>query len=176
LSRLSTEGLVTQVDHRGFAVATLGLADLESLLNARCWLDGIGVRESIARGDAVWEEGVVLAFHRLSRTPRHTGSDNQRNPTWEKLHADFHASLLSACGSSWLFGFCRQLFEAAERYRHVARLAGVQRSPNEDQHRAIMNATVARDPESASALLAAHYRRTAELVRKVLAERESPHK
>jgi GntR family carbon starvation induced transcriptional regulator len=70
LSRLSSEGLVAQSDHRGFAVAPMGEQDLVDLTRARCWLNELAIRKSIAHGDAAWEEQVVLSFHRLSRTPR----------------------------------------------------------------------------------------------------------
>ncbi len=169
LSRLSSEGLVSQEDHRGFAVAPLDLAGLDGLLRARCWLNEIGLRESIRHGGPEWEEAVLLRFHRLSRTPRHTGEDRRaRNPAWEQAHQAFHAELVAACRSEWLTGFCQQLFEAAERYRHVARMAGVARPPNEQEHRAIMEAAIARDADKAVALLNRHFERTADLVRGVL--------
>ncbi len=175
LSRLSSEGLVDQEDHRGFRVAPLGLEDLDGLVRARLWLNEIGLRESIRHGDAAWEERVLLSFHRLSRTPRHTGDDRlARNPAWEVAHAAFHASLIDACRSDWLTGFCQQLFEAAERYRHVARLAGSARPANEQEHRGIMEAAIARDADAAVALLAGHFEKTAELVRKVLRRAPAP--
>src|SRR5947207_8644017 len=37
LSRLSTEGLVAQSDHRGFAVKPMSEDDLVDLTRARCW-------------------------------------------------------------------------------------------------------------------------------------------
>jgi GntR family carbon starvation induced transcriptional regulator len=166
LSRLSSEGLVELVDHRGFAVAPLSGADLDGLVDARCWLNVVAIRESIARGDAAWEENIVVSFHRLLRTPRNQPENEKRNPDWEQAHSHFHASLLAGCGSTWMIGYCQQLFEAAERYRNVARLAGAVRFPSEDEHRAIMEATIARDSEKAGQLLTDHYRRTADLVRK----------
>ena len=56
LSRLSTEGLVAQSDHRGFAVAPMGEQDLVDITRARCWLNELAIRKSIAHGDAAWEE------------------------------------------------------------------------------------------------------------------------
>ena len=52
LSRLSSEGLVAQSDHRGFAVAPMGEQDLVDLTRARCWLNELAIRKSIAHGDA----------------------------------------------------------------------------------------------------------------------------
>lgn len=170
LSRLSSEGLVTQIDHRGFFVAPLTEADLADLTKARCWISEIGLRHSIAEGDAAWEEAVLLAFHRLSRTPRHDpGRPFGRSPAWEAAHRQFHRGLTAASGSQWLQLSCEQLFDRAERYRHLARRAGVARSASEEEHRAIMEATVARRADAAVALLNAHFNRTAALVRQVLA-------
>ncbi|MCR0985697.1 GntR family transcriptional regulator [Roseomonas populi] len=174
LSRLSTEGLVTQIDHRGFFVAPLTEADLADVTKARCWIGEVGLRHSIAEGDAAWEESVLLAFHRLSRTPRHDPARGpagpaDRNPAWEAAHRHFHARLTAASGSQWLQQACEQLFDRAERYRHLARLAGVTRSSSEEEHKAIMEATIGRRADEAVALLNAHFTRTADLVRKVLA-------
>jgi DNA-binding GntR family transcriptional regulator len=170
LSRLVSDGLVIQRDHHGFAVAPLSQSDLEDLNKARCWLNEIGLRESIRNGGPEWEEQLLLSFHRMTRTPRHLAGTGEvaRNPAWEAAHKVFHASLLSACGSTWLLAFCEQLFDAAERYRHLARIAGVVRAENEDEHRAIMQAALDRDQDRACQLLTRHFERTAALVKKVI--------
>jgi GntR family carbon starvation induced transcriptional regulator len=167
---LSSEGLIKQTDRRGFSVAPVSLPELLDLTRARCWINEIGLRESIARGDDAWEEKLVLSFYRMQRTPRvvaHSATD--RNPEWERTHREFHLSLISGCGSDWIVGICDKLFDASERYRHWARRAGVVRSTAEEEHRAIMEAAVKRDTASAIALLNAHFQRTADLVERVVA-------
>jgi len=47
LSRLSSEGLVAQSDHRGFAVAPMDEEDLVDITRARCWLNELAIRKSI---------------------------------------------------------------------------------------------------------------------------------
>lgn len=169
LSRLSTEGLVAQSDHRGFTVKPLSEEDLLDLTRARCWLNELATRKSIANGDAAWEEQVVLAFHRLSRTPRHeAGNEGERSPAWETAHRAFHTSLISASGSRRLEQYCEHLFDSAERYRHVGRKAGIKGADRETEHRALMEAAVARDADTAARLITAHFEHTAELVRQVL--------
>jgi GntR family transcriptional regulator, carbon starvation induced regulator len=174
LSRLSTEGLVAQSDHRGFAVAPMSETDLVDLTRARSWLNEIAIRKSIENGDAAWEESVVLCFHRLSRTPRyapaqegHVG-DTERTRAWELAHRNFHTSLISASGSDRLTHYCEQLFDSAERYRHVGRKAGVKGQNRDKEHRDLMEAAVARDAEKAARLIQLHFERTADLVRQVL--------
>jgi GntR family carbon starvation induced transcriptional regulator len=174
LSRLSSEGLIKQTDRRGFSVAPVSLPELLDLTRARCWINEIGLRESVARGDQAWEEAVVLSFYRMQRTPRvlaDTATD--RNPEWERAHREFHLRLVSGCGSDWIVGICDKLFDAAERYRHWGRRAGVVRSTAEEEHRAIMEAVVKRDSAAAIALLNAHFQRTAELVERVVAAGEA---
>ncbi|KAA6475598.1 FCD domain-containing protein [Agrobacterium rhizogenes] len=163
LSRLSMENLVTQIDHRGFKVASLSIADLHDLFHARISVDSMALRQSIEAHDIAWEEQLLLAYHRLSRTPRAASEDNRvRSPEWEEVHRRFHVALVAGCGSRWLVNISGQLFEAGERYRHVARLAGKSRI-KEDEHKAITDAALARDAELATKLLASHYQKTAEL-------------
>lgn len=170
LSRLSSEGFVTQQDHRGFTVAPLSETDLATLTATRCWLNEVGLRQSIQQGGAEWEEQLVLSFHRLKRTQRNVEHSPGRNPNWEAAHRDFHMKLTAGAHSPWLDRFCEQLFDAAERYRSVARITGEARLPNEGEHEAIMNAALNRDANKAAELLNAHLRATEMLVRQFLAQ------
>jgi GntR family transcriptional regulator, carbon starvation induced regulator len=171
LNRLSRDRLVNQSDLRGFRVAPISEGELDELMRARCWLNETGLRESIKRGDAAWEEAVLLSFHRLSRVPdRLPLSRTAVNPEWEAAHRVFHRSLLEACGSRWVVEFCDQLFDVADIYRHVAR-ASPEASMREpiDEHRAIMEATIARDADKAVDLLNRHFMRTVTLYKDAVA-------
>jgi len=167
LNRLSRDGLVSLSDHKGFSVTPLSRTHLEELTRTRCWLYEIAVRESIVNGDSAWEESVVLAYHRLSRIPRHVEGMDQAtyNPVWELAHRTFHAALISACRSRWLTGFCEQLFDAADRYRHLSRVSSLRRGLRRDEHQEMVAAVTARDAETAVRLLHTHFTRTAERVR-----------
>jgi DNA-binding GntR family transcriptional regulator len=174
LNRLASEDLVVQTDQRGFRVAPVSEAQLDDLVTTRCRIEEICLRESIALGDAGWEEEVTLAFRRLTGLRRAAGARAPLlNPTWERAHKAFHATLLAASPSLILRNLCGQLFIAADRYRHLARLpVGADARPVQDEHRAILDAALARDAEAAALLLGAHYRRTAEMVRRFLPETE----
>ena len=168
LSRLSRENLVRQADHRGFTVAPLSKADLQDLTKARCAIDAMALRQSIEAGEAAWEENLLIAYHRLSRTPRFVAADTRmRSPAWEEAHKRFHAALVAGCGSRWLTEISGQLFEAAERYRHLARLAGKSRS-RDNEHLPIVGAALAHKADLATELLTLHFQRTADLVETVL--------
>jgi GntR family transcriptional regulator, carbon starvation induced regulator len=172
LNRLSAESLVVQTDQRGFSVAAISPDDLDDLLRARRWLNEVALRESIAHGGQDWEEGVLVACHRLLKISRRTELDDgasSSNPQWEEAHRAFHKSLLAACGSSWVLSFCDQLFLKSERYRHIARSASAARSATAaKEHRAIMEVALARRTEDAIRLLNAHFTQTALMVRKSL--------
>lgn len=172
LSRLATERLATQFDHRGFAVAPLSIEDLRDLTKARIAIDGQALRLSIAEGGPAWEEGLLIAYHWLSRTPR-TKPDNNavRSEKWESLHREFHRALIAGCNSKRILDFSGQLFEASNRYRHASRLVGRDRSKT-DEHKEIMEAALEQDADLAVTRLAAHYTLTADLVEMVLSEVE----
>ncbi len=172
LNRLSRDGLVSQTDRRGFRVTPLSEKHLAELTRTRIWINELALRQSIAGGDLAWEEQVVLAYHRLTRIPRHVAGSSgaEYNPEWEKAHRAFHAALIAACGSRWLQDFCEQLFDAADCYRHLSRVSSVQRREmRQDEHKLIMDAALARDAEKAAELIRRHVVETADLVRDRLA-------
>jgi len=167
LGRLASEGLVTYSDQRGFAIAPLRDETLDELIRTRCWLNETGLRESIAHGDHLWEEQVVLSFHRMARLPRYVSDDPDAdcNPAWEDAHRAFHTSLVAACRSQWLIAYTEQLFDAADYYRHLSRVSRTRRRIRTDEHEAIMKAALARSADRAVNLLNDHFRRTADMVR-----------
>lgn len=163
LSRLSAEGLVERIDQRGFRVASLDWTELPALLETRCQLEGLALRDSIERRTPAWEDALILLVYRLSKTPRSLASDQYViNPAWEELHAQFHQTLLANCASRWLRQFCASLSDEAYRFRQVAASQNYARR-DEAEHVAIFDACLSGNQEQATALLEAHYRRTAAL-------------
>lgn len=179
LNRLAAEGLVTQADKRGFRVADVSLEALHELTRTRCAVNELALREAIRQGDQRWEEGVLLAYHRLSRAKPDPGN---ADPQWSQLHRDFHSSLIAGCKLRWLIVVCEWLFDQADRYRHIelnANAAARNASPPErggdNEHRAIMEATLARNADEAVRLLNDHFLRTANLaVETGVIKHESP--
>ncbi len=167
LSRLSADGLVSRRDQRGFYVAAASAEDLVELTRTRCWLEEIGLRESMRTFTHDWEEGVILALHRLSRIPRSISPDEYReNPEWERLHRAFHRSLIAGCGSRWLLTFCDQLADQAYRYRQLAVQRIYPKRKEKGEHASLVQAVLARDADRAVALLNKHYRLTADIILK----------
>lgn len=169
LNRVSRDGLVRQNDLRGFSVAPMSLEDLCDLTLTRCWLNELALRRSIAEGGAAWEEGVVLAFHRFSRSPPpEPDATEAARDTHENAHRAFHASLIAACGSARLQAYCEQLFDAADRYRNLKLPQQLQERRKHNEHRVIMDAVLARDADKAVALLSAHFRNTERIAAEAL--------
>ena len=161
LNRVSRDGLVEHHDQRGFTVTAVTEADLEDITKSRCWANEFALRESIANGDQAWEEAILIAYHRMARLAGPAEqSDAPVDVAWERAHRIFHTSLISACDSKWLIGFCEQLFDAADRYRFLARLQFRGRAQRQDEHRDIMDAVLRRDADQAVQLLLDHFRAT----------------
>ncbi len=160
LNRLVSEGFVLLEEQKGFHVAPVSESELKELVTARCWIDGAAVNESIRAHDVAWEEGLVLALHRLSRVSRWiTAEPPTPDPEWERLHREFHLALVAGCGSRWIKRISEQLFDAAERYRLLAAEQIPERNEL-DEHRAIVDACLARKPLEAVKLLEGHYGKT----------------
>ncbi len=165
LNRLAGQGLVVGKDQQGFRVAPASAEELLEIVKTRCWLEEIGLRESIRHGDEQWEERVLLANHRLTRTPRPKGKSLLEDRLkWEKRHREFHLTLLSACGSSILVDYCSDLQERTFRYRNLSSVRAYRNGLAVDEHRGICDAVLERDADRAVELLTAHYRATGEIV------------
>lgn len=162
LNRLASEEWVVHSDQRGFSVAQATQEQLDDLVSTRISVESLAMTQAFANRSPAWEEKMVLAFHRLSRTPRSVGADDyEENPEWERLHRAFHVSLLDGCGSPLLLGFCEQLYDQAYRYRQLAARKAYKRRNELDEHHAIFDAVMGANLEEAQRLMAEHYRRTA---------------
>jgi DNA-binding GntR family transcriptional regulator len=166
LNRLVADGLVERREQRGFAVAGISAADLTEITKTRCWLEEIALRESIAAHTTAWEEALVLAHHRLARTPRSLSASRfEDNAAWEPLHRDFHRALIGGCGSRWLLGFCEQLADQHHRYRRLSAPRAFHKRGVKTEHQQLVEAALDGRADEAAALLRAHFERTARIIR-----------
>lgn len=155
LSLLTSDQLVERLDQRGFRVAETNRTQFQEILNLRCNLEDLALRESIEVGDQSWEEALVLSHHYLTRAPRSDAA------VFEARHKSFHMSLLAACQSPILLRFCGQLYDLNVRYRYLAGTSkSYARRDVDAEHVAILDAAINRDIDLASRLLIAHYRDT----------------
>ncbi|MEM8801431.1 MAG: FCD domain-containing protein [Pseudomonadota bacterium] len=155
LSLLTSDQLVDRIDQRGFRVASTSREQFQEILDLRCRLEDLAVRESITNGSASWEEGLVLAHHYMLRARKKSPED------FETSHKTFHMALLAGCKSPILLRFCSQLYDLNVRYRYLAGKSKSYSRRNVDaEHEGILTAAVDRDVEAVSERLLEHYRNT----------------
>lgn len=153
LSLLTSDMLVERIDQRGFRAAPASPANFEEILNLRCALEDMALRQSISRATAEWEERLVLSHHHMKRAAD--------TPTFEDAHKTFHMTLLSNAASPVLERYCSQLYDLNIRYRYLAAKGdNYQRRDISAEHEDILEAAVQRDANKTSAALLSHYRLT----------------
>jgi DNA-binding GntR family transcriptional regulator len=161
LSRLTSEGLVVAEPQRGFRAAPISAADLADLTMVRVEIETLCLKRAIEYGDVDWEARLVAAAHRLSRTPERDGNDPARsNEDWAEAHSAFHLALVDGCGSPWLLHLHALLYAQSERYRRLSVPFAAKGRNVDEEHQAIVAATLARDVENAACLLATHLEAT----------------
>jgi len=150
LSRLVAEELVVAEAQRGFRVAPISIDEIHDLTRVRIDIESKALRLSIEHGDLDWESRVVAAHHRLSKQSLYEQGDSERmTEGWANARADFHQALVSACPSPWLMRLRNLLYDQAERYRRLAVTIDQQGRDVASEHRAVMEAALARDTELA---------------------------
>lgn len=165
LSRLTAEGLVIAAPQRGFRVAPVSEADLTQLTDARVEIEQSCLGRSIVAGDLAWEARLVASFHELSGTPERVAGDVDRlSDAWVAVHARFHQALVEGCDNVWLLRLRTTLYAQSERYRRLSVPLARRDRGVADEHRAILDATLARDAERACALLDRHLRATTRIL------------
>lgn len=165
LARMISEGLVEFNEQRGFRAAPVSQAALIDVTRTRIMIDIEALREAIRLGDVKWEAEVLAIQHRLANCAiRDAETPVGVREEWQRLHRQFHRTLISACGSEWLMRFHDLLFDQSTRFRSVveAFTSGPPSPPRNAvaEHAEIVEAVVARDVDAASAALERHYQHT----------------
>ena len=172
LMRLASEGLVVLREHKGFHVAMVSREQLEDITFARRSIEPIAIGRSIALGDERWREAVLAAFDALASQPMQDQA-GLLDEAWEARHRAFHESLYAACGSTWLSGFCRLLYDQGERYRRLWFRRFGQTRDVLQEHRVLMQAVVSGDAEAATFYIQRHISQTTASLLAVMPEASS---
>ncbi|HEY7643708.1 MAG TPA: GntR family transcriptional regulator [Hyphomicrobiales bacterium] len=160
LARLSADGFVIGEDNRGFRVPPVSLAALKDITDQRKLIECAGLRRSIEEADDEFESRLVGTFHALSRLEeRRDAGDPDAYPLWEAQHRNFHHALISGAKSEWLGRFQDILFDQADRYRRYYDREAAHRPDIALDHKQILEATLERDADLATVLLARHIER-----------------
>jgi DNA-binding GntR family transcriptional regulator len=159
LRLLQREGLIVGEPNRRPRVAPLSGEDAEALYFMRITLEAMAIRATVPQltsRDMAFLEGCMAQMEHYMRQKDWRGL---REP-----HRAFHAKLVEAVGRR-VTDTIEQLFDHAERYRHSYGATSDQEwMLRASEHRAIMDAAAAGDPEASARHLAAHYAQTAKQV------------
>ncbi|MBE9605932.1 GntR family transcriptional regulator [Acetobacteraceae bacterium H6797] len=166
LSHLASVGMVEVDANRGFRVAPVSEEDLQDVSTLLIEFEQRAIVSSVEQGDAAWEEGVVVAFHRLSQIESLPRAERiERFNEWVTLHRDFHHALVAACRSRWLLHMRGLLYDHMERYRLLSQRHRPQGPGRLTEHAAIKDAALARRGEEAAELLRRQLQWTVDNVR-----------
>lgn len=158
---LVADALVTSEGQRGFRVAPVSIAEFREIIDLRKIMEQIALRESIEAGDDNWESGVVAALHKLNLIEtRNSRKSLAVGREWSARNHAFHEALLAASKSRWVRHFRRILYQSSERYRMLTLPVVDIRPGVRQEHKAIMDAALARDADLACRLLGEHIERT----------------
>jgi GntR family carbon starvation induced transcriptional regulator len=161
LSLLVADSLVTAEGQQGFRVVPMSIEDFREICSLRKMMETLALRESIADGDEDWEAGVVAAFHKLNLLDlKRLNTAEALVDAYNERNHVFHEALVGACRSPWVRRFRSVLYDNARRYRHLSVAKGGIRPNIQAEHRAIMEAALARDVDLACRLSEEHIDRT----------------
>ncbi len=165
LCQLTADGLVIAEEQRGFRATPVSAQDLIDVTRSRVEIETFALRDAIANGDVDWEAQILAASHKLAQI-RNTEGKNPRviGDAYRAQHAAFHDALVSACSSAWMQRFRRTLHVHSERYRQLAVWYNDEPRNVNEEHRAIVEATLARDADLAAELTAGHINATARIL------------
>jgi GntR family transcriptional regulator, carbon starvation induced regulator len=164
LTALTADGLVVSEGQRGFHVAPVSRSDLVDLTEARVLIERRLLELAIANGGDEWAVATTAALHRMTLAEQRLAPQYALTVEWKALHRQFHEALVAAAGSPILLGIRANLFARAERYRSLSSTYRRFKRDKAGEHKAILDAALARKPDKALALIDRHFRSTAEAV------------
>lgn len=165
LTRLVGDALVSSEEQRGFKVSTVSLEDFADLTRTRRLIEVEALRQAILAGDDAWEAALVGVFHRLTKVEEKLAEDPVRfQDEFEERNREFHLTLIAPCPSRWLKYMQGILLQQSERYRRIALRARGKARDVHAEHKAILDAVLARDVDLACRLEGEHIERTLEVL------------
>ena len=155
ISRLLGTGLISHEPQKGYRVAQVSVADYNDVLDIYQRIRRLALDLAMERGDEAWEERVVVQMHRSMKVrPVAPGGDPEARELWQRAYGELQAELVSGCHSPALARVFRDIGARAERYGNL--FGDVTSELDRDfaeEHRQIVAALIARDPQRVQALL-----------------------
>ncbi|MEZ5535900.1 MAG: FCD domain-containing protein [Thiolinea sp.] len=158
LVRLASEGLVEAQDQKGFRIARNSIDRLRDLTRLRILLETDGVRHSFRNGGVDWESNLVAAHHKLAYMEEKMRADEGAHfRSWHQADYEFHAALIAACGSELHKHYHQQIYDQFRQFVVVElKTTGFRGHDIVDEHKAVMDAALARDADACAMALENH--------------------
>lgn len=158
LARLATEDLVDSEDQKGFRVAQTSSSRLSDLTRLRILLETDGSKHSMLNGGVAWESNLVAAHQKLTYIEEKMRLDETSHcKIWHQYDWEFHAALISECGSQMHQLYHQRVFDQFRQYVMVdLKTNGFRGNDIIDEHQEIVNAALQRDYESCAKALEKH--------------------
>lgn len=143
LTQLVAQELVVAVPNIGFRVATVSVADVDLLRDARIVNEEAAMRLAIPKLTTDDEVKLKQDLAVLDATPLRR-DDGTLNFAWLQAHRTFHMTLINACGNRFLINICQRLWNQSELYRSQSILTA-QTRPIIKEHHQLLAAILDRD-------------------------------
>ena len=156
---LEQKGLIERTPHRGVVVAEMSAQDLEDTYRIRLELESMAVRG--AARNMTDEDRAKLTRLVEDYAAASLAGEAQAGLARE-LHGRIHLSLYQLAGSKWLSLLLPMLWDNSERYRRMSLPWRGSPEQKVNEHRRIVEACAAGNPEAAEQLLRAHLSNTFE--------------
>lgn len=159
IRRLEGEKLVVRVPHFGARVATLSTSDLLDIYDMREALEGMSVRLATER---MSDGQITLLGEVLDRHAREISSASEGY--FQGVEAeDFHFLIARSTGNKRLEDLlCGEFYHLLRMYRFYSSTTAGRAASALAEHRKILAAISARDPDGAEVLMRGHIRRSRE--------------
>ena len=163
LRQLQKDGLVKQVPHQGYTVASLSLEEMEELFYLRMALEPLSVRLAIEKGKPGLVEllsGLVMQMEEYIRESKRHNLDVESSTVhreeFMKLNKDFHQSIVSVSGYRHLPSILNRLFDQSERYMNLLEFVVGLEYVDVAEHKEIVSLIEARDKAGATEAMNRH--------------------
>jgi len=140
LDRLSEQGFIRLVPHRGAVVAPLSVEDMEELYEARQGLEDWALR-------AAWPRYTAALRRELKAHLELAAAAIDRDALDDFMAANraFHLTMYRPAGNRYLQSMIVKLYDLSERYQRTSLQRPQRMRLSDDHHRAMLNAIEAKD-------------------------------
>ena len=151
LRRLEAEGLVVFNPHRGAVVSSLSIAEIKELFELRAQIETGLVRRAVSR-----MTGEDIAKAREILRSCDVALRNGTAVDWGKLNWDFHSTLYAPANRPFTMAIIHRLHQRSDRYFRMLIVLTHGESRASSEHKAILEAVVARNGAEVASLLRQH--------------------